>query len=863
MKKKFSFAALFTALIITVFAGSAFAAFTDVTQDHKYYNAITTLSKLESAGPVGEGEAKTILNGYEDGTFKPDATITRAEFTKISVYTLGLQGIKLEPTEFTDVSSHWSKYNIKAAYDSKIINGMGDGTFAPDANVTYDQALKMVVCMLDRGAQAEAEGGYPEGYRSVAAKLKLTNGIEGMKYDDAAPRGVIAQIMYNALEVDMRTTQTGSSEEVTLLKDYLKVKKLKGVLVGVEDHVTGDCSHTLNLKELDVLGLKNEGEVILNYSNFKNPAGTAATVTDINKYLGKTITVYYQQARAIDTPMLMIIDDESTNNKEYKINYTNILSYKNNFLEYYEGTNSSNSKKLRFSENDINIRYNGKVVRSGQKYTVTKQYLNDDGVIQNLTDEFTFEEALENWLDPDSDFFFYGDITLTDRNSDGYINDVQINDYKVMVVYRKPLTSDYRITDKLITGNSITLDPNSSEYIFTIVKNNTQIDTTALNANDILLYAQSLDNEMYTCEVSTQSVKGKVTSINDTDGEIYIDNVMYNLGNMCRKYISTNQDGKTLATGQTGTFYIDKFNTVVYGVIEEEKTKPYAYITNAYASEDNSSYYIAAFIPSKTTSGAVNYKLKDKVAFNGVQISDAEAVGKLADLAEDPIGDSTNYYNNNDINNASKRSAIYGSKNTALTNTSQPVRIELNAANEVVSIVTVTQDAEAYNEDGTTAVTTNEDTTKIVRCKDLTQYNYTSSSFTLSNKSQFQINSSTTIIYVPGDRTLKSEYAKKSTSSFTSTEKYYVEAYDINSSKVAGLVILYGKTGSNTAVTKATDYAIVAEQPQSVYDDDNGEDRLSFSVYAGTSSTPKQWTAAEADEFEDVEPGDVILFGYD
>ena len=175
----------------------------------------------------------------------------------------------------------------------------------------------------------------------------------------------------------------------------------------------------------------------------------------------------------------------------------------------------------------------------------------------------------------------------------------------------------------------------------------------------------------------------------------------------------------------------------------------------------------------------------------------------------------------------------------------------------------MTQDAEAYNEDGTTAVTTNEDTTKIVRCKDLTQYNYTSSSFTLSNKSQFQINSSTTIIYVPGDRTLKSEYAKKSTSSFTSTEKYYVEAYDINSSKVAGLVILYGKTGSNTAVTKATDYAIVAEQPQSVYDDDNGEDRLSFSVYAGTSSTPKQWTAAEADEFEDVEPGDVILFGYD
>ncbi|MDO5397029.1 MAG: S-layer homology domain-containing protein [bacterium] len=861
MKKKISLAAVFTALFLVVFAGSAFAAFSDVAQDHKYYEAITTLSKLESAGPIGEGESKTILNGYEDGTFKPDSTITRAEFTKIAVYTLGLQGIKLEPTEFTDVSSHWAKYSIKAAYDSKIINGMGDGTFAPDENVTYDQALKIVVCMLNRGDQAELEGGYPEGYRSIAAKLKLTEGVQDLKYDSAATRGVIAQIMYNALEVEMSTST--SDNEVTLLKDYLKVKKLKGILVGVENYVTGDCSQTLNLKELDILGSKNEGEVIINYQNFKNASGAAASVTDINKYLGKTITVYYQQARDIDTPMLMIIDDESTNNKEYEIRYTNILSFKNNNLEYYEGENSSNSKKLRFSENDINIRYNGKVVRSGQTYSVSKQRVDENGVIQTLTDEFSFDEALKNWLDPDSDFFIYGDIKLTDRDSDGDINDVQINDYNVMVVYRKPVTSDYRVTDKLITGNNITLDPDSGDYTYTIVKNGSQIDVTSLNANDVLLYAKSLDGEMYTCEVSNESVKGKVTSINDQDNEIYIDNTMYKIGSMCRKYISTNQDGKTLSTGQTGTFYIDKFNTVVYGVIEDETTKPYAYVTNAYASEDNSSYYLSAFIPSKSTSGAVNYKLKDKVTLNGKKVSDTDVISYLSELAENPIGDSTNYYNNNDINNASKQSAIYGTTKTNLTNASQPVRMELNSANEIISIVTVTDDENAYNEDGTTAITTNEDTTRIVRCKDLTQYNYTSSSFTLSNKSQFQINSSTAIIYVPGDRTDKSEYTKKATSSFTSTMKYYVEAYDINSSKVAGLVILYGKTGSDTEVTKLTDYSIVAEQPQSVYDEDNGEDRLSFSVYAGTSSTPRQWTAADSDEFADVEPGDVILFGYD
>ena len=863
MKRHISLAAVFTALFMAVFASSALAAFSDVSQDNRYYEAITTLSKLESAGPVESGSA-TILNGYEDGTFKPEGNITRAEFTKIVAYTMGIQGLKVEPTEFTDVSDHWAKYNIKAAYDSGIINGMGDGTFAPDANVTYDQALKMVVCMLNHGALAEMEGGYPGGYRSQASKLKLTTGVENTGFSDAATRGMIAQIMYNALEVDMREVINSSEEEKTLLKDYLKVKKLKGILVGVEDYKTGDCTEKLNLKELDVLGSKNEGEVVLNYTNYKNAAGNAATVTDINKYLGKIITVYYQQAREIDTPMLMIIDDENTNNTEYDISYKNITSLKDDTLTYYVGENSSNSKKLRFSKDDLNIRYNGKVVDRSRTYTVEEIYLDENGIISTRTDTLTYDEAIKEWLDPDSDYFIYGNVVLTDRDSDGYINDVQINDYDEMVVYRKPVISDYRVTDKLIAGNYITLDPDAGDYTFTIVKNGTQINTTDLNADDILLYAKSLDGEMLTCEVGSTSVQGKVTSLDENDMEIYIDNKLYNLGDMCKMYISTNQDGKVLASGQTGTFYVDKFNTVVYGVISDEKANPYAYVTNSYASEDGSSFYLSLFIPSKATSGSVNYKLKDKVNVNGERMSDGEAIAFLNNLAKDEIEDSeTYYYSNNDINSASNKSKIYGTSSTKLANGNQPIRVELNASDEISSIVTITNDAAAYDGTGATALTTNEDTSKIVRCKDLTQYNYTSSSFTLSNKTQFQVNSNSTIIYVPGDRTDKPSYAKKATSSFTSTEKYYVEAYDINSSKVAGLVILYGQTGSNTDVTKATDYSIVSERPQTVYDENEGEDKLSFSVFAGTSSTARKWTAKNSSEFSDLEAGDVLLFGYD
>lgn len=848
MKKHISLAAALIMLFTTIFSNSVFAAFSDVTaENNKYFEAITTLSKLN------------VINGYEDGTFKPDATITRAEFTKMVVYTLGLQDIQVEPKEFSDIDSHWARYNIKTAYDNGIINGMGDGTFAPDANVTYEQALKMVVCTLGYKTHAEMNGGYPEGYRAQAASLKLTDKVSGMAYDAPATRGVIAQVLYNALEVDMMTTDVAGNvvdAEKTLLNDYLKVKKLKGIMVGVEEYVTGDCTEKLNLKEMDVLGSRDEGEVIINYGNY------TTNVTEINKYLGKTITVYYRQPRENDTRELIIIDDESTNNVEYEISFDNIRAFDGNQLEYYTDDAQTKTKKVKFSDDEINIRYNGRVVSHGDTVSLEKKYIDENGVISTMNKDASFEEALEEWLNPKSDYFIYGDVKLTDRESDGFINDVQINDYETIVAFKTPTTSDYRITDKLMAGNYITLNPNSAEYNFTIVKNGNQIPVTSVTAGDILLYAKSLDGELYSCVIETKTVTGNITAMENDYDSITIDGTEYTIGSMCRNYISTNQDGKTLSIGQSGTFYIDKYNTVVYGTIAEEKTKPYAYITNAYTSDNGNDYYISAFIPSKATSGSVNYKLKSKVSVNGKKMSAGETMSYLSDMATENIAEN-NYYSNNDINNATMKNQIYGSKSTKLSNGAQVARIELNSDNEVTDIITVTDDETAYNEDGTTAVTTNEDTSKIVRCKDLTQYNYTSSSFTLNNRSQFSINSSTTIIYVPGDRTDKAEYSKKSTSSFTSTEKYYVEAYDISATKVAGLVVLYGKTGSSTAVTKVTDYSIVADRLQETYDEANDELRNSMSVYAGTSSTPRKWTTATQSEFADVTIGDVIMFGYD
>ncbi len=848
MKKHISLALSIIMLLTTLMSSVAQAAFMDVTNETKYYEAITTLSKLN------------VINGYQDGTFKPEGNITRAEFTKIVTYTLGLGDLKTPPTEFSDVNDHWAKFNIKTAYDQGIINGMGDGTFAPDANVTYEQALKMVVCMLGYKTHAELAGGYPEGYRAQAATLKLTEDVSGLAYDAPATRGAIAQVMYNALEVGMmETNAVGNIVEAdkTLLNDYLNVVKFEGIVVGVEDYVTADNTMDLNLGEMSILGKRNEGEIVIDYSDYTK------SVTDISKYLGKLITVYYQELKTTGERKLMFIDDESNQNTEYQINFDQLDSFKKEYLYYYETSEAKKTSSLKFSLDDITVRYNGKMVAANDDIVLKKTTVDENGLLStNYSDEMNLEEALTEWLDPESEFFIYGDITLTDREADGTINDIQINDYNTIVAYKTPTTTDYKISDKIITGNGLVLDPYSTNYTYTIVKNGSQIPVTSVSAGDIVLYGESLDEELYTCVVKQSTVTGTITAIDRDEDIITIDNVDYNIGEMLDLYVSTNQDGKSIETSQSGTFYVDKYNTVVYGTIAEEKSKPYAYITNTYASDDGSEQFLAAFIPSKATTGAANYKIRDRVKVNDETMSATEAVSYLKDLAQDEIAEGI-YYNNNDALNSDNKENVYGSSSTKVTNSAQIVRLDINASNEVTEIITVTTDEDDYNEDGTTAITTNEDTSKIVRCKDLAQYNYTSSSFTISNKTQFSINSSTTIIYVPADRTQKTEYAKKSTSSFTSTEKYFVEAYDINASKVAGLVILYGTSGSITDVSKTTDYSIIAKAPTLTYDEDEDENKLAISVYAGTSSAIKTWTTKSKSEFDDVEVGDVIQFAYD
>lgn len=116
--------------------------FSDVTADAWYNNAVSTM--------VNAG----IIQGYEDGTFRPNASITRAEFAAIASRFMSA-GYDVEEDLFTDIAAHWARESINDAAMAKWISGYPDGTFLPDKAITRAEAVTLVNNVLQRKPDAD------------------------------------------------------------------------------------------------------------------------------------------------------------------------------------------------------------------------------------------------------------------------------------------------------------------------------------------------------------------------------------------------------------------------------------------------------------------------------------------------------------------------------------------------------------------------------------------------------------------------------------------------------------------------------------------------------------------------------------
>ena len=212
-----------------MFAGAAFTDQADVKVDSEVVDTLVSLG---------------VINGYTDGSFKPNDTVTRAEMAKM-IYVLrtgnsDASAYNNDKTTFTDINGHWARGYVKYCQSLGIIAGVSATQFKPDANVTAQEAAKMLLVTL--GYNAEKAGLVGINWASKTNALADENGLledVNTSFTAACPRQYAAQLIYNAIDTptvvwrDDAYTNTNYKDEdnQTIGEKYMGLKAETGMLV--------------------------------------------------------------------------------------------------------------------------------------------------------------------------------------------------------------------------------------------------------------------------------------------------------------------------------------------------------------------------------------------------------------------------------------------------------------------------------------------------------------------------------------------------------------------------------------------------------------------------------------------------------
>ncbi|TZE81096.1 S-layer homology domain-containing protein [Calorimonas adulescens] len=150
-------------------------------------------------------KSKDIINGYEDGGFHPNYTVTRAEFSKMLSTALNLNN---QDTSFRDTSSHWARGYIGALQSRGIITGYPDRSFRPDSKITREEMAAILAKSINLNPESgntfnDTGGSWAEGYINAAYKAGLIKGYSdgNFKPYSYATRAEAASMINNLLKI--------------------------------------------------------------------------------------------------------------------------------------------------------------------------------------------------------------------------------------------------------------------------------------------------------------------------------------------------------------------------------------------------------------------------------------------------------------------------------------------------------------------------------------------------------------------------------------------------------------------------------------------------------------------------------------
>lgn len=574
LKKVISSVAALTMVASSV---AAFAVdFPDVESTASYAQAVQELSALD------------VISGYDDGTFGPDKLVTRAEITKMIVDALAERSqaeASTESTKFADVSAdHWAKGYINQGVANGFIAGMSDTEFDPDANVTYVQAQKMLVSAIGYETYAQAQGGWPTGYKTYAASLDITKGISGITDSTELTRAQVAQMIDNAMGAPLCVIASWKTEW-----NQSKTPNLE-----VRDGKEGRAYETLFTEKHDAYKV---------YGRVTETSKTGSVDNDKVTFQVEKADNFNDDEVKADSPVSedMYIGDSKADN--YLRTYSQALIQKNDDDEYtiLSIAAAAANKSVTVASEDFDENkstdealyfFPAGTTRGSTKYQLDTTngvtiYIN--GVKQDSMDIYDASDL-------ESNNTLYGYLKNHETASVTLQKETEVGSTSTSAKYNTVMISSYAtaIVDEVIDKTNetsvnfdtyssgiqakMTVNKDDDNYTYSFKLDGKDIEATDLQPNDVLNISYDTtgafrDSSFYDVIVTRNVVDGvKCTSINSNKDE-------YTIGGT--KYKAAEGMGIDVETSTEYSLYLDHFGRIAKAD-ENSVSKNYGVLKNIY-----------------------------------------------------------------------------------------------------------------------------------------------------------------------------------------------------------------------------------------------------------------------------------------
>lgn len=564
LKKVISSVAALTMVASSV---AAFAVdFPDVESTASYAQAVQELSALD------------VISGYDDGTFGPDKLVTRAEITKMIVDALAERSsaeASTESTKFADVSAdHWAKGYINQGVANGFIAGMSDTEFDPDANVTYVQAQKMLVSAIGYETYAQAQGGWPTGYKTYAASLDITKGISGITDSTELTRAQVAQMIDNAMDAPLcviaswKTEWNGTKTPNLEVRDGKEGRAYETLFTEKHDayKVYGRVTETSKTGSVDTDKVTFQVEKA---DNFDDEEVKADSPVSEDMYIGDSKADNY--LRTYSQALIQKNDDDeytilsiaaAAANKSVTVASEDFDENKSTDEALYffpAGTTKGSTKYQLDTTNGVTIYING--VESSKSIAELRDYLD-----KNETASVTLQKETE----------------VGSTSTSAKYNTIMVSSYVTAIVDEViDKTNETSVNfDTYSSGiqAKMTVNKDDDNYTYSFKLDGKEIEATDLQQNDVLNISYDTtgafkDSSFYDVIVTRNVVDGvKCTSINDSKGE-------YTIGGT--KYKAAEGMDIDVETSTEYSLYLDHFGRIAKAD-ENSVSKNYGVLKNIY-----------------------------------------------------------------------------------------------------------------------------------------------------------------------------------------------------------------------------------------------------------------------------------------